>query len=70
LYPKTSAGNTRPIAARDSFIAQTRRYKISKKIVKIDRDQQVNGGVAECVMIVGTWFNSCGGFLIFFSSNR
>ncbi len=24
LYPKTSAGNTRPIAARDSFVAQTR----------------------------------------------
>ncbi len=26
LYPKTSAGNTRPIAASNSFVAQTRRY--------------------------------------------
>jgi hypothetical protein len=24
LYPKTSAGNTRPITASDSFVAQTR----------------------------------------------
>jgi hypothetical protein len=27
LYPKTSAGNTRPIAASDRFVAQTRQYK-------------------------------------------
>ncbi len=27
FYPKTSAGNTRPIAASDSFVAQTRRYE-------------------------------------------
>jgi hypothetical protein len=26
LYPKTSAGNTRPIAASNSFVAQTRQY--------------------------------------------
>jgi hypothetical protein len=26
LYPKTSAGNTRPIGASDSFVAQTRQY--------------------------------------------
>ncbi len=26
LYPKTSAGNMRPIAASDSFVAQTRQY--------------------------------------------
>ncbi len=24
MYPKTSTGNTRPIAASDSFVAQTR----------------------------------------------
>ncbi len=29
LYPKTSAGNTRPIAASNSFVAQTRRYDIN-----------------------------------------
>ncbi len=27
MYPKTSAGNTRPIAASSSSVAQTRRYK-------------------------------------------
>ncbi len=27
--------------------------------------QKVDGGVTECVMIVGIWFNSCGGFFIF-----
>ncbi len=29
LYPKTSTGNTRPIAASNSFVAQTRRYYTS-----------------------------------------
>jgi hypothetical protein len=28
MYPKTSAGTTRPIAASDSFVAQTRGYVI------------------------------------------
>ncbi len=27
MYPKTSTGNTRPIAASDSSVAQTRRYQ-------------------------------------------
>ena len=30
LYPKTSAGNTRPIAASNSFAAQTRWYELYK----------------------------------------
>jgi hypothetical protein len=42
-------------------------YKISINIVKNMYVQQVDGGVAECVMIVGTWFNSHDGFFNFFS---
>jgi hypothetical protein len=41
-------------------------YKISIDIVKNISFQQVNGGVAEREMIVGTWFNSHAGFFIFF----
>jgi hypothetical protein len=40
--------------------------KISIDIVKNIYIQQVHGGVAECVMIVGTWFNSHAGFFLFF----
>jgi hypothetical protein len=41
-------------------------YKISIHIVKNIYYQQVDGGEAEFVTIVGTWFNSCGGFFPFF----
>ena len=41
-------------------------YKISINIVRNIHNQQVDGGVAECVMIVGTWFNSRDGFFIFY----
>ncbi len=33
-------------------------YKISMHIVKNIHNEQVDGGVAECVTIVGAWFNS------------
>jgi hypothetical protein len=39
----------------------------SINIVKITDTQQVSGGVAECVTIVGTWFNTLGGFFNFFN---
>jgi hypothetical protein len=42
-------------------------YKISIDIVKNIYIQQVDGGVAECVIIVGAWFNSCAGFFYLFS---
>jgi hypothetical protein len=40
-------------------------YQINKHIVKNIYIQQVNGGVADFVTIVGTWFNSLGGFFFF-----
>ena len=40
--------------------------KISIDIVKNIYIQQVDGGVAECVIIVGTWFNFCSRPFIFF----
>jgi hypothetical protein len=40
-------------------------YKISIDIVKNTHVQQVDGGVAECVMIVGTWFNLVVDFFFF-----
>ncbi len=40
-------------------------YKISIDIVKNIYIQQVDGGVAECVKIVGTWFNSMLDFYFF-----
>ncbi len=44
--------------------------KISINIVKNICVQVVDGGVAKCVMIVGTWFNLCGGFFLFFRINE
>jgi hypothetical protein len=41
--------------------------KSSICIVKNKRVQQAVGGVAECVLICGTWFKSNNMFLIFFS---
>jgi hypothetical protein len=41
-------------------------YKISIDIEKNIYIQQVDGGVAECVTMVGTWFNPYGGFFNFF----
>ncbi len=40
-------------------------YKISIYIVKNIYVLQVDGGVAKCDRIVGTWCNFCGGFFIF-----
>ncbi len=48
----------------------SRPHKISIHVVKNIYIQQVNSGVADCVAIVGTWFNSCGGFFIFFLLNK
>ena len=53
LYPKTSAGNTRPITASDSFVAQTRRYWEITKFVICDkffyhRDQICDGLTQIC----------------------
>jgi hypothetical protein len=40
--------------------------KSSIYIVKNKYIQQAVGGAAECVLILGTWFESCNNFLIFF----
>jgi hypothetical protein len=45
-------------------------YKNSIDIVKNTYIKQVDGGVAESVGIVGTWFNFCGGFFLFFFLNK
>ncbi len=41
--------------------------KSSKYNVKNNCVQQAVGGLAECVLILGTWFESHDKFLIFFS---
>ncbi len=45
LYPKTSAGNTRPIAASNSFVAQTRQYppKLAQDLASGASDRNSNG---------------------------
>ncbi len=45
-------------------------YKISINIVKNIYIQQLDGGVAECVMIVGTWLTPVLNFLFLFFSNK
>jgi hypothetical protein len=59
-----------PVKTTLIFSLMRIKYKINIDIVKNIYDQQVNGGVAECVTIVGTWFNFCGGFFIFLFSSK
>ncbi len=42
-------------------------WRNSIYIVKNESVQQVVGGLAECVLILGTWFETHNKFLIFFS---
>ena len=45
LYPKTSAGNTRHIAASATFVAQTRRYVYYGRMKRSEVDDSLNHDV-------------------------